>query len=70
MRILVGVLAACALSGCSPGLSVFLCSGTGDVVFCSVEARRLGSPCAVARHGSKCLGPNGGRRVFRNNKQV
>lgn len=59
MRILVGVLAGRALSGYSPSLSVLLCSGAGAVVF--VVAGRLGSPCAVARHGSKCLGPGVGK---------
>lgn len=57
VRVLVGVLAAGALSGCSPGLSVLLRSAVGAVVFCSVGARHLGSPRAVARHGSKCQGP-------------
>ncbi len=56
MRILVRVLAGRALPGYSPSLSVFFCPGA--VVL--VVAGRLGSPCAVARHGSKCLGPGVG----------
>lgn len=56
MRVLVGVLAA--LPGYSPSVAMLFSSGTRVVVF--VVAGRLGSPCAVARHGSKSLGPGVG----------
>ena len=58
VRIPVGVLAGGAFSGYSPSLSVLVCSGAGAVVI--VVAGRMASPCAVARHGSKCPGPGVG----------
>lgn len=53
MRILVGVLAGRAVPGYSP---------VGSMVVrprARVGVLVAGSPCAVARHGSKSLGPGG-----------
>lgn len=61
VRILAGVL---ALPGDRPSVPVLFHPGAGAGAVVLVVAGRLGSPCAVARHGSERPGPGVGETCF------